>query len=102
MSKVRLEVMAWLSGSMGSPGSERLVLEEPVGEGDTVRDLLNRLAARHQVFREFVFDVNTQELTSLVSVVYNGRLLELVQGVRTPLKDGDNLLFLPAFSGGGY
>ncbi len=100
MGKVRLEILAWLSGQMSSPSSERLILEEEVKEGETVKDLLNRLAAQHQVFREFVFDVKAQELTSVVSVIYNGRLLELVQGIQTPLKDGDNLMFLPAFSGG--
>lgn len=101
MASVRLQVMAWLSSPGGPQGSRPLVLEEEIGEAESMQTLLNRLARLYPVFREHIFDVEAQELTGRVTVIYNGRLLELAEGLSTRLKDGDRLIFLPAFAGGG-
>ena len=100
MAWVRLEVMGWLSERHTPPGSGTLVLKEEIREAESVQALLNRLSRLYPVFRECIFDGKAQELAGQVTVIYNGRLLDLAEGLNTKLKDGDTLLFVPAFAGG--
>ncbi|MEE9201962.1 MAG: MoaD/ThiS family protein [Dehalococcoidia bacterium] len=100
MGKVRLEIWPWLSRHQETTGFGRLVLEEDVRDGETLRDFLHRMGEGHRVFREVIFDPRSQQLSRQVTVIYNERLLELAEGLDTLLHDGDRLSFLPAFAGG--
>lgn len=100
MGKVHLEIWPWLSRHEEPTGFHRIILEEEVREGETVRDFLSRMAEGRRVFREVIFNPQSQELSRQVTVIYNERLLELAGGLDTSLQDGDRLSFLPAFAGG--
>ncbi|MDP2660520.1 MAG: MoaD/ThiS family protein [Dehalococcoidia bacterium] len=97
---MKLEVLPWVSMSLGGKPNRRLMLEEEIENGETAGSLLARLAARHQEFGEKAFDLGSRRLTGQVTVIYNGLQLELSDGLKTQLADGDVLLLLPAFSGG--
>ncbi|MFH1485575.1 MAG: MoaD/ThiS family protein [Chloroflexota bacterium] len=100
MSVVKIEAFPWLSGTFGAPRSDRLILEEEIEEGATTGDLLRNLAATYRKFGELAFDEETQNLSGHITIVLNGRLLELAGGLEARLKDGDSVLLLPAFDGG--
>lgn len=100
MATVRVEFASWLSRSLSAGQGERLVVVEQVSEGITVGELFGRLAGRYPKFAELVYDPHSQELTGGVSVIVNNRLVELLDGVKTRIKDGDVILLLPAFAGG--
>ena len=101
MGKVRLEVIPSLAESLGIEGTSEEVISEQEIEGDkSVRALLNRLCARYQRFGQIVFDINTQELTGRVVIFFNGRDLDLVNGLDSKLSDGDTLTFVPLIVGG--
>ncbi len=100
MPRVRLEVIPWLTTAFGATGPGRLVREEEVDPGATVRDLFDRLASQYQGFAELVFDRDSRQLTGLVSVIFNDRILELQGGLDTTFADGDTIILLPAYSGG--
>jgi len=70
--KVRVEIMAGLS--------ERLT---PGQQG-----------------RQAVFDSQSQTLYNNIQVVINGRLLIPLKNLNVELRDGDRILFLPAYAGG--
>ncbi len=76
-----------------------VVIEEPLEEGESLRGLLTRIAARFGHFAEAVFDPRTQSLSSEVSILINDHV-NLSQGMDTKLKGGDRLLFLPILGGG--
>ena len=101
MAKVRLEVLPALAETLGIDGtSEEVISDQEIEGGNSVRELLNRLGARYQRFGQMVFDINTQKLTDRVAIFFNGRALELVNGLETKLKDGDTLTFVPFIEGG--
>jgi len=101
MSKVHLEILSWLTETLDIEGtSDAVSFEQEIEEGKTVRDLLNRLATRYQRFGQVVFDVKAQKLTERVSIFFNGRNLELVNGLATKLSDGDTLTFVAPIVGG--
>ena len=101
MGKVHLEVMSSLAETLGMEGTSEEVISDQESEGgSSVRELLNRLGIRHQRFAQIVFDINTQKLTGNVIIFFNGRDLELVDGLETRLSDGDTLTFVPFIEGG--
>ncbi|MBF8267039.1 MAG: hypothetical protein HW388_547 [Dehalococcoidia bacterium] len=100
MAKVKLQVISWLSRAFVATEVNRYDVELEVAEEETVGALFDRLAAENKVFADYVFDRSTQNLTGRVSVFFNNRMLELVQGLDTEMKDGDFILIVPAYSGG--
>ena len=99
MDKVSLEFMSWLADTINSQAGQS-VIEEDVGEGLTVRELLVRLASKHPQFQKSVFDVRSLSLSAGVAIFYNGRQIELEKGLETKLSDGDQLVFAPVIAGG--
>lgn len=98
--QVRLEILPWLTTAFGGSGGKRLVLEEGITEGGSVGDLLAGLASRYPKFGEMAFDPVSRLLTGQVTVILNGLMVELAEGLDTQLRDGDGLMLVPAFVGG--
>ena len=63
--------------------------------------ILARLAREYQGFGAIALDPRTLEPTGQVSIILNGRLLELAGGMQAEVRDGDTITFLPAYAGGG-
>lgn len=100
MSKVHLEILGWLTETLGIEGTNEIIFDQEIEGDKTVKDLLNQLAPRYQRFRQMVFDVKAQKLTGRVGIFFNGHILESVNGLETKLKDGDILTFIPPMVGG--
>ena len=96
-SKIRIEF--WMADRLGWDTPGPIVFEEELKRGDSLRTLLNRMAEKNRYFPEALFDPATQTLSSEVSLVFNNHI-DLPQGLETPLKDGDRILFLPILAGG--
>lgn len=101
MPRVNLEVIPWLTSLMGRRGEGRVVLVEDVPEDITVGQFLQQLRARWPEMVDYAVEPATQRLTTLVSIILNDRLLELLDGLETRLREGDTIILLPAYSGGG-
>ncbi len=101
MSKVRLEFLSWLTDALGAERAvNEVVLEQEIKDGNTVKELLVGLAARYPRFKQTVFDSKDHKLKAGVCILYNGRQLELEDGLETRLKDRDALVFVPVVAGG--
>ena len=101
MSNVlHIEVMPWLSRYFGAERYERVILERKVSDGATIRDLLEEITSQHQASKEILFDSKTGKLAGHVSLILNGRFLELAGGMEAKLKPGDTIRLMPGFSGG--
>ncbi len=100
MGKLRLEIYPWLSSTVGADPITSVILEEEIADGETVKDLLSRMAPRYPSFVEAIFHTKTQQLTGLVSLFYQGRMLELLDGVGTRLSPQTTLTLVPPWEGG--
>ena len=96
---IKVEVLSWLARGMNFPREDKAVWEEPVGAGETLGDLMDRLAARYAHFGEF-YDPVDRVLKDHVELVVNGRLYDLAGGFSVPLQPGDSVMLFPGFSGG--
>ena len=98
-TRVGLKGLAWLTDVFGESESERHIIEEVV-KGQTVGQLFNKLAEKYSRFNKKVFDTKSQKLSPQVMVIFNDRLLELLQGLETEIKDNGTIILIPAFFGG--
>lgn len=80
-------------------GKRKQVILMP--EGSRVEDLVNLLVAKHgQRLRDRFFQSNSQMLRKDVYLFLNGRHIFFFDGVKTVLKEGDEVLIMPAAGGG--
>ena len=65
-----------------------------------VRRLLDQLEASYGGLKGLVRDEGG-EVHHHVNIYVNSEAIESLQGLRTPLKDGDEVTIIPALAGGG-
>jgi MoaD family protein len=69
-------------------------------KGRTVQDLLTQLCdERGAKFYQTVFD-DVGQLRRYIKILVNGRGLHVLQGLNTPLSDGDVVAIFPPVAGG--
>lgn len=74
--------------------------ETTVHGAESVKALLDALAKKYgEAFQKRVFD-ESGALRKFISIYVNGEDIRFVNGVDTKLKPGDEVLLLPAVSGG--
>jgi len=97
--RVKVEALAWLARGMNGERTGKAVWQEPIADGETLGDLMDRLAGRYPHFADF-YDPSTKTLQEHVELVLNGRLFDLAGGLQAKLSDGDSVMIFPGFSGG--
>lgn len=93
--KVKIRAFANLADLVGRGAVE---LELP--EGATVEDALRALFDRFGKALEFMLTDGRGRLADFVKVFLNGRDIDFLSGLKTPLKDGDELYIFPPVGGG--
>jgi sulfur-carrier protein len=68
------------------------------GSGSTLSELIDDLEARHGGLRDRLVD--EKGLRRFVNVYVNDEDVRFLDGLATPVKDGDNVTVLPAVAGG--
>jgi MoaD family protein len=68
-------------------------------DGATVRDVLSGLYERHSELRERISDEDGS-LRRFVNVYVAGQDIRFMDGLATPVADGEELTILPAVAGG--
>ena len=68
------------------------------GSGSTLSDLIDDLESRHGGLRDRLVD--ERGLRRFVNVYVNDEDVRFLDGLATPVKDGDNVTVLPAVAGG--
>jgi len=77
----------------------RKEVELPVAGGDTVRHVLERLAALNPALGERMLDEQGNVKNS-VNVLVNGRSIEFLGGLNCPIQDSDRFALFPSIGGG--
>jgi MoaD family protein len=72
--------------------------EEVYVEGSTVRDALNDLDAKYPGFKDRLLDA--KGVKRFMNVYLGDEDIRFLDGLDTPLKDGDSLTIVPAIAGG--
>src|SRR5213594_1180315 len=67
--------------------------------GRTVRELLDGLERTHSGIRQQLCD-ETGEVRSFINIFVNGTEIRQLEGLSTPVQDGDEVSIIPAMAGG--
>ena len=70
-----------------------------IRSGDTVRDVLVRLAGDHPALGERILD-DEGNLQKAINVLVNGRSIRFLDGLDTTIQESDQLAVFPAIGGG--
>jgi molybdopterin synthase sulfur carrier subunit len=73
--------------------------EVSLADGSTARQVLDQLAAAHPGLREKIFREG-EELQGGVGLYVNGRSIRFMDGLDTPVGEGDGLALFPPIGGG--
>lgn len=69
-------------------------IEEGLPLGDLLEPLCKRRNVHHEVFGE------SDQIQESVNILVNGRNIRFLQGLDTPLRDGDSISIFPPTGGG--
>ena len=70
-------------------------------EASPLSGLLNGVAEKYgKPFTQEVYDPAQKEMKPTFVTMVNGVLMDQLQGVNTPLKDGDNVIIMALMTGG--
>ncbi len=96
MPVVRLKLTRWMCQNLNIalPGSGDMCVSVP--EGESILGMVRRLAVEKGGFWKTIFE----EIGASIIVTLNGSLVNPYDRHEAPLKEGDELLFLPMFDGG--
>jgi molybdopterin synthase sulfur carrier subunit len=94
--KVTLHTILGLKEAIG----QRLT-EIDLPDGSTVEDVLRYLYETWgDRLSTHLFDPDSGTVLPYVRIMVNGQAIQFLEGTRTPLNDGDEVLILPPVSGG--
>jgi molybdopterin synthase sulfur carrier subunit len=72
-----------------------------IPDGSTIEDFLTFVRERWgEELSARLFHPNSVEVLPYVRVMINGQSINFLEGMKTPLKEGDEVLILPPASGG--
>ena len=72
-----------------------------LNENATLSDLLDQIAQTYgKQFTAEVYDSNKKEMKQTFVAMVNGILMEQLQGMKTPLKNGDSVILMSLMTGG--
>ena len=75
--------------------------EFKIKEAATLSEVLHDVAEKYgNPFTQEVYDPEHKEMKSTFVAMVNGVLMDQLQGVNTPLKDGDNIIIMSLMTGG--
>lgn len=96
MTKITLHTILELKEVIG----QRLT-EIDLPDGSTVEDFLTYLKERWgDELSGRLFDPGSGAVLPYVRIMVNGQTIQFLEGMETPLKEGDEVLILPPVSGG--
>ena len=74
--------------------------EVEVGDGATVRDVIESLALKHPRFKDYLVDSRTGQFQYGILVALNQKDVRGLKGLDTEVHEADSITFYPPISGG--
>lgn len=72
-----------------------------VKEAAPLSEVLHNVAEKYgKAFTQEVYDPDQEEMKSTFVTMVNGVLMDQLQGINTPLKNGDNVIIMSLMTGG--
>ncbi len=94
--KITLHTILGIKNAIGQRLTE---IELP--QDSTMENFISYLKERWgKELTSHFFDPDTGAVVAYVRIMVNGRMIQFLEGMKTPLKDGDEVQIIPPASGG--
>ena len=97
---VNVEILGWVTKFVGGDGSGRRESLEPIVPGETLRELLKTVSARHPELDQALWDASKNELGEHIELLVNDAVLGIAHTLDSKLRPGDRITFVGQFMGG--
>lgn len=98
--EITVKVISWLAEKATKGATGTLELKFIIKSGDTIADILKRLAEELPQLALIILDHDNLILQPHISIILNDRLFDLAGGYNGALKAGDILVIFPAYIDG--
>jgi hypothetical protein len=98
MPRVSVKLNHWLRERMEPTCPEEISMQ--VSEGESINGLVHRLTSENGVLRGLAIDEQGQDFLANALVIHNGWYVNPSDRSQVRLREGDELMFLPMFTGG--
>lgn len=88
----------FFAGFREAAGKEQEKLESVADVSSLLDELVRKFGEKMLVQ---LYEPGTRKLRGIVHILVNGRSIDLIEGLKTPLKDGDVIAIFPPVAGGG-
>ena len=95
-----VEVLGWVTRFVGGDGSGRREYDEPFVPGETLRDVLKRVSARHPELDAALWDASRKDLGEHIEVLVNDAVLGIAHTLDSELRPGDRISLVGQYMGG--
>lgn len=100
MPKITVKLHRMLRRDAGADAKDLEATPIDAVEGESVLDLVRRLAAQDEFVRTHIYDEAHQMIETNIVTILNGRLVNPHERGSTALREGDELVFVSMFYGG--
>ncbi len=100
MASVELQIYPPLSYKLTSKRVGALILREEIRQGETLGELLVRLAQGNPEAWADLFDAQTSQVRRVILIVVNGTAVSPSLASQVSLSEGDQIAFRLPYSGG--
>ncbi|MBI4537867.1 MAG: MoaD/ThiS family protein [candidate division NC10 bacterium] len=100
MPQITLKMDRLLRRSSGADATGLEATPVTIWEGESILDLVRRLAAEDAVFRNDIHDAKHQMIETNIVVALNGCVVNPNERSSTILRDGDEVIFISMYYGG--
>jgi len=98
--EVELCINSPLSHRMSAKKAGKLILTEEIAQGETLGDLLHRLESTDPAAWQNIFDVQKNQIQTVIVTFLNNTILPRAAAPQAPLSDGDHITFILMYAGG--
>jgi sulfur-carrier protein len=94
--KITLHTILGIKQAVG-----RKLTDIEIPQGSTIEDFIAYMKERWgEKLSPHLFNPDNGTLASYVRIIVNGQMIQYLEGMKTPLQEGDEVLIIPPASGG--
>jgi molybdopterin converting factor small subunit len=95
--KVKVQYLSLVKSYTNNTGHDEIELQDDA----LLSDLLNAIVAKYgEKFKKEVYTPGDEDVKDIFALMINGLFMASLKGIKTPLKNGDNVTIMSVMTGG--
>lgn len=100
MSRLQIKIHSWLLNDFEGGSTSFKEIPISVQENESLFQMVSRLIDENNIFVRAIFDEKNHKVREDITVILNGRIVNLNALSEVILRENDEIVFLPFLAGG--